>query len=137
MWWRLDHRPPVRYLYVINLLSPMFLGEAIMSPPLWTQKVLWLINSSSKAWQWLILFYSQKIPLTRGDKIYTSMIKCNWLENYWHKIEIMELKVKIEILYNFIPHEQRKNQNGVRIELNTRPTLYLVRVYENQQDLLH
>ena len=42
--------------------------------------------------------------------------------------------MKIEILYNCIPHGQRKNQNDVKIELNTRPT-YLQ--YENQKDLLH
>ena len=42
--------------------------------------------------------------------------------------------MKIEILYNFIPHGQRKKHNGVRIELNTRPT-YLQ--YENRKDLLH
>ena len=30
--------------------------------------------------------------------------------------------MKIEILYNFIPHEQIKKQNDVIIELNTRPT---------------
>ena len=42
--------------------------------------------------------------------------------------------MKIEILYNFIPHGQRKKQNDVRIELNTRPTYIW---YENQKDLLH
>ena len=42
--------------------------------------------------------------------------------------------MKIEILYNFIPHGQRRNLNDVMIELNTRPT-YLQ--YEIQKDLLH
>ena len=40
--------------------------------------------------------------------------------------------MKIEILYNFIPHGQIKKQNDVRIELNTRPT-YLQ--CENKKDL--
>ena len=42
--------------------------------------------------------------------------------------------MKIEILYNFIPHGQIKKQNDVRIELNTRPTYIQC---ENQKDLLH
>ena len=42
--------------------------------------------------------------------------------------------MKIEILYNCIPHGQIQKQNDVRIELNTRPT-YLQ--CENQNDLLH
>ena len=28
------------------------------------------------------IIYSQKIPLTNGDKIYTILINCNQLENY-------------------------------------------------------
>ena len=32
--------------------------------------------------------------------------------------------MKIEILYNFITQGQRKNQNDVRIELNTRHTYF-------------